>query len=267
MTCFAEKVVLVTGSAQGIGFSIARSFAQKGAHVLLLDKDEAAVHHARNLLTEEGHKADCLVGDLSATGGVSTLICKAIHLGGKLDVLINNAKSGRRLSFLDESEDNWAETCDVILKSAFFLSQEFVRHRKSAEGGGSILNIASVAANLVTNESPSYHVAKAGLQQLTRYLAVSAAQSNIRVNTILPGLIVQERHKNRFEDEQNASYRGLTSIYQPMGQVGSELDVAEAALFLCSDQAKYISGACLVVDGGATIQEQFGMLLRLKSCQ
>ena len=107
-----------------------------------------------------------------------------------------------------------------------------------------------------------YHAAKAGLQQITRYLAVAAGPYNVRVNSLLPGLIIQERHHTKFNASDNEAYQKLATIYQPLGEVGDEKDVAEAVLYLCSERAKYVSGISLVIDGGATVQEQFGMLLR-----
>lgn len=265
MSEYTGKIVLVVGGAQGIGFSIASAFAKEGAYVLIADKDVDAADKACSSLTRKGFKVESLYIDLSIPSQMISLVEVASNRAGKIDILINNVKAGERLSLLDESESNWDLTNNVILKSAFFSSQEFVKLIKVHGGKGSILNIVSVAADLVTNESPSYHVAKAGLQQLTRYIAIHAGQYNIRVNSILPGLIVQSRHRERFNEESNREYRTLTSIYQPMKEVGDENDIAEAALFLCSEKAKYISGASLIIDGGATVQEQFGLLLRFNS--
>jgi NAD(P)-dependent dehydrogenase (short-subunit alcohol dehydrogenase family) len=189
------------------------------------------------------------------------MIAAAARRAGSVDILVNNARAGRRLGLLEESEENWDLAVDVGLKAAFFASQAVIK-LMADRGGCRIVNIASVAAMQVTNESPSYHAAKAGVLQLTKYLAVAGGPLHARVNGILPGLVVQDEHRPRFDSADNAAYRALAARYQPLGAVGAERDVAEAVLYLCSDRARYVSGACLVLDGAATAQEPFGLLLR-----
>jgi NAD(P)-dependent dehydrogenase (short-subunit alcohol dehydrogenase family) len=257
------KVVLVTGGARGIGFSIARRFARAGARVVIADINVAAGNAALAALQGEGGTADFVACDLSKPGGATRMVRDTVARCGNLNVLVNNARAGQRLGLLEETEENWDLGNNVGLKSAFFAAQAAVKVMSDREGGsGSILNVASVAAMLTTNEAPSYHAVKSGLVQLTRYLATTAGRHRVRVNAVLPGLIVQDEHRPRFEAADNANYRKMTAFYQPLGEVGAAADVAEAALFLCSSRAHYISGACLVIDGGATVQEQFGMLLR-----
>jgi NAD(P)-dependent dehydrogenase (short-subunit alcohol dehydrogenase family) len=258
---FQGKVALVTGSARGIGLTIARSFAEKKARVVIADINQPSGESAVIQLRASGHLADFVQIDLSAAGAGRQLIEKTTNVAGKIDILVNNARAGKRLSVLDETEENWDLAANVGIKSAFFAAQAAIRHM-SANQGGAIVNIASVAAMLATNESASYHAVKAGLVQLTKYLAVAAGSHRVRVNCVLPGLIVQEEHRARFDSAANQAYRDCANRYQPLGQVGSESDVAQAVLYFCSEQARYVSGSCLVVDGGATVQDQFGMLVR-----
>lgn len=258
---YRGQIALVTGAARGIGLGIARCLAEEGARVLIADVDNERGSAAVQSLREAGWIADFISADLAVSGGAAALIAAAAELAGSIDILINNARAGRRLGLLEESEDNWDLAVDVGLKSAFFASQATIK-LMAERGGCRIVNIASVAALQVTNESPAYHASKAGLLQLTKYLAVAGGPLHARVNGVLPGLIVQDEHRARFDSADNAAYRALTARYQPLGDVGSERDVAEAVLYLCSERARYVSGTCIVLDGAATAQEPFGLLLR-----
>lgn len=258
---YRGKVALVTGAARGIGLGIARRLAEEGARVLIADINAESGTAAIHSLRSAGLAADFIPADLSAPGGAATMVAAAAQLTGSIDVLVNNARAGRRLGLLEESEENWDLALDVGLKSAFFASQATIR-LMSGRGGCRIVNVASVAAIQATNESPAYHATKAGLLQLTKYLAVAGGPYHARANCVLPGLIVQDEHRTRFDAAGNEAYRALTACYQPLGEVGSERDVAEAVLYLCSDRARYVSGTCLVLDGAATAQEPFGLLLR-----
>jgi NAD(P)-dependent dehydrogenase (short-subunit alcohol dehydrogenase family) len=162
---------------------------------------------------------------------------------------------------LEETEENWDQAVAVGLKAAFFAAQATIR-LMAERGGCRIVNVASVAAIQATLESPSYHASKSGLLHLTKYLAVAGGPYRAYVNCVLPGLIVQEEHRPRFDSESNAAYRAAALSYQPLGEVGAEMDVAEAVLYLCSEHARYVSGACLTLDGAATAQEPFGLLMR-----
>ncbi len=258
---YKGKVALVTGAARGIGLGIARRLAEEGARVLIADVNAQAGAIAVQKLRDSGLVADFINADLSLAGGAASMIALAMQLAGSVDVLINNARAGRRLGLLEETEENWTLAFDVGLKSAFFASQATIKAMAN-RGGCRIVNITSVAALQVTLESPAYHASKAGLLQLTKYLAVAGGPHHARVNGVLPGLIVQDEHRPRFDGADNESYRATAAHYQPMGAVGNERDVAEAVIYLCSDRARYVSGACLVLDGAATAQEPFGLLLR-----
>lgn len=259
---YRDKTALVTGSARGIGLAIVRRLAEEGARVIIADINNESGQSAAEGLRQAGLDANFLSIDLSCPGAGVAMINAAVKIAGPIDLLVNNARAGKRRSLLEETEDNWNLAIDVGLKSAFFAAQAVIAHLRETGRAGAIVNVASVAAILATNESPSYHASKAGLLQLTRYLAVAAGPHRVRVNCVLPGLIVQDEHRARFDAEGNEKFRDAAARYQPLGYVGSEADVAEAVLYLCSERARYVSGSCLVIDGGATVQEQFGMLLR-----
>lgn len=261
---YSGKVALVTGAAGGIGLGISRRLAEEGARVLIADINLEQGLEAVQGLRSDGLNADFIRVDLAEAGGSNAMVDAASKLTGRVDVLVNNARSGCRLGLLEETEENWNLAMTVGLTSAFFASQATIR-LMAESGGCNIINVGSVAAEKVTIESPSYHASKAGLVQLTKYLAVSGGPFHAYVNCVLPGLIVQDQHRARFNSEDNTVYRSLANHYQPLGEVGTENDVAEAILYLCSKRARYVSGTCLTIDGGAAIQEPFGLLLRQQS--
>jgi len=258
---YLGKTAVVTGAARGIGLGIARRFAEEGAHVVITDVNVEKGTQVAQDLRARGLAVDFVSADLSVPGGGEAMVVAAARLTGRVDVLVNNARAGRRLGLLEETEENWDQAVAVGLKAAFFAAQATIR-LMAERGGCRIVNVASVAAIQATLESPSYHASKSGLLHLTKYLAVAGGPYRAYVNCILPGLIVQEEHRPRFDSEDNEAYRAMAATYQPLGAVGAERDVAEAVLYLCSERARYVSGACLTLDGAATAQEPFGLLLR-----
>jgi 3-oxoacyl-[acyl-carrier protein] reductase len=258
---YRGKTALVTGAGRGIGLGIARRLAEEGAHVIIADVSREKGAQAAVNLCARGLTVDFVPIDLSVPGGGEAMVAEAARLSDRVDVLVNNARAGSRLGLLEETEDNWDQAVAVGLKAAFFAAQATIR-LMAKRGGCRIVNVASVAGIQATLESPSYHAAKSGLLHLTKYLAVAGGPYRAYVNCVLPGLIVQEEHRSRFNSEGNAAYRAMALSYQPLGEVGTELDVAEAVLYLCSERASYVSGACLTLDGAATAQEPFGLLMR-----
>lgn len=261
---FIGKTALVTGSGRGIGLSIANRLAEEGARTIIADinieRGIAAVQNIR----KQGLNVEYVYADLSAPHGAEAMVDEATKFTGSIDILINNARTGHRLGLLEETEENWDQALSVGLKAAFFASQATIK-LMAERGGCRIVNIGSVAAWQITLEAPSYHASKSGLMNLTKYLAVAGGRYKAIVNCVLPGLIVQEEHRSRFDSDNNLPFRTLTKSYQPLGEVGTERDVADAVLYFCSDRTKYVSGACLVVDGAATSQEPFGLLMRHSS--
>ena len=251
---FEGKVALVTGSARGIGKSIAAAFGMAGAQVAVCDingdSSEATVRELQKL----GISAEYFVVDLSKNGEPQRMVTEVSKKFGRLDILVNNARAGVRRELLEESEDNWDLTMSVGLRAAFFASQRAIPVMETT-GGGSIVNISSVAAFLVSLESASYHAAKASLVQLTKYLAVNSGARQIRVNSVLPGFIVQDEHRERYLRDDNAGYRARAEGCHPLKRVGNASEVADAVLFLCSDSARFITGQSIVVDGGFTVQD------------
>lgn len=259
-----DRVVIITGGARGIGKNIAQKFGRMGDQVIICDLDEGVGDIIISNFKEHGLNVDFFPVDLSQKGTPQRMIQQVANKYGKIDILVNNARSGDKTSLFEETENTWDKTLSVTLKGAFFASQEAIQHM-SEKRKGVIINIGSVVANYACDQSPSYHIAKAGVTQMTRYLALQAGRYNIRVNCVVPGFIVKDEHKDRFEDEKNIQYRKIAELSHPIGHIGSSDDVADAVIFLCSPQATFITGQELVVDGGLTIQEQSCLLYKYNS--
>lgn len=248
------KTAIVTGGSRGIGQEICNAFLRSGANVINLDLASSA----EDCINNENPALLNLKFDLSKLDEIPNLLLD-LRKNYKICFLVNNARFRNKCSLEDENPITFENTLTIGLSAPFFLAQSFI---EVCEFYSSIVNICSVASILSTNEAPAYHAAKGGLLALTKYLAVMGGSKKVRVNAILPGLIVQEEHRARFNDPSNEHYRELALNYQPMGEVGSSSDVAETVMFLCSLKSKYLSGATIPVDGAGSVQEQFSMLMR-----
>ena len=256
---FHKKIVIVTGAARGIGKNIAIKFATAGAYVVIADQDDTSANMVVEQIRSAGNNSEYYKVDLSKIEQAESMIRDVMHAHGRIDVLVNNARSGTRTESLDENEENWKLSLDVSLKAPLFMSQVFIRKHTDNTEMACIVNISSVAAQKICNESAVYHVAKAGLENLTRYLAVYGGPKGIRVNAVRPGFIVQDEHQGRYLQKDNASYRQMAENCHPLRRVGTSDDIADAVLFLSSDRASFITGQVLTIDGGLTIQDQWDL--------
>ncbi len=198
--------------------------------------------------------------DLTDARAIADLQPAILQWQDTISVLVNNAKCSVRTNAISETAATWDATMAVGLRAPFLISQQLAPHMCN---GSSIINIGSIAGRLVANESPSYHASKAGLEHLTRYLAIAYAPRGIRVNCVLPGFIVQQRHGARYWDDDNSSFREATLRCLSGARPGSDTDVAEVVEFLCSDASKFVSGTSIVVDGAASVLDQFNLSLRI----
>jgi len=250
-----KKICLVTGAGRGIGKNIARALGREGCLLALTDIDANVLAQVKEEFLSEGFSTEIFLADLALSGEPSRLVERIVEKFGKLDVIVNNARAGQRSSFEEESEENWDLAFDVNLKAVFFLTQAAVPFMAS---DGCIVTIGSVSGTLVSEESPSYQISKAGLLQLNRYLAVYMGNRGIRVNTILPGFIVQDEHRLRYSGSEpnQEKFRSVADALHPLGTgPGYSDDVADAVIFLVSKKSKFITGQSIVVDGGLTIQD------------
>ena len=253
------KNAIVTGGGRGIGLAIGKKLVQEGCNLIIVESNKSLKNKILNCFKTNYEKVIFLESDIGDPIAREKIFSKELHDFAPIDILINNARYKNKFQ-IEEPEHEWEKAIKISLSAPFFLSQKFIKQSKK---GGVIINICSPAAFLATAESPSYHAAKGGLLSLTKYLSVFAGDKEIRVNAISPGFIVQNKHLPKYNSRENKDYRNLCEFYQPMGKVGTEEDVSELVSFLCSDRSKYLSGACIDLDGAATNQEQFSLIKKL----
>ena len=248
----AGKVAIVTGAAKGQGEGVARRFAAEGARVALLDVLDDMGETVAREITAAGGQARFLHCDLAEETQVAAAVDAATQAFGGLDILYNNAAIiayGRRIADL-RSED-WDRTLAVNLRGPFLCSKYALPHL-IARGGGAIINVSSHGAFQASPTGVSdYAVAKGGLVTLTYYLASEYGNEHVRANCLAPGPVPTDLNRMFLGTEEG---RAQTALWIPLGRVGAIDDIANAAVFLASDEAKWISGAVLRVDGGIVIQ-------------
>lgn len=245
---FESKVVLVTGSGSGLGRVIAHRFAAEGAAVVVADVVGQQAATVADEISEAGGKALARTTDVTNAADVGAMIEATQEAFGSVEILVNNAARATDADFLDLSEEAWDEDVAIALKGSFLCSQAVLADM-TAKRTGVILNISSVNA-LAYYGNEAYSAAKAGILNLTRSLAVRYGPFGVRVNAIAPGTVRTPAWEQRRQRDPEVFERVVR--WYPLGRIGEPEDVAGAALFLASDDAAWISGAVLPVDGGLT---------------
>jgi NAD(P)-dependent dehydrogenase (short-subunit alcohol dehydrogenase family) len=250
------QVALVTGGAQGIGGATARRLAADGARVLIADIDGAEAERNAARIREAGGTAATIVTDVGKGADIAAAVARAVAEWGKLTILVNNAYSGQaetRGTAVEVAEEVWDRALAVLVKSIFLGAKAAVPHIEAA-GGGTIINISSVHGLLAAPRAFIYDTGKAAVIGMTRQMAVDFGPLGIRVNAICPGHIVTERIAPQWE-KNPAGLRFFDQQY-PLRRTGRPEDIAAAIAFLCSEDASFITGQSLAVDGGLTVQLQ-----------
>jgi 3-oxoacyl-[acyl-carrier protein] reductase len=251
MSRYAGRVAVITGAARGIGAGTAKRFADEGASVAVLDLNEAtAAATAAGLGAEKAIGVECNVADAAS---VDAAVSRVIQELGKIDILVNNAGVTRDNLLFKMSEDDWDMVMNVHLRGSFLMSRAAQTHMVAAKYG-KIINLSSVSA-LGSRGQANYSAAKMGLQGFTRTLAIELGPFGINVNAIAPGFIVTDMTDDtaRRVGMEPEDYRKAAAELTPARRVGHPEDIAAAAAFLCSDEASYITGQTLYVDGGAKL--------------
>ena len=235
-------MAIVTGGANGLGESISRKFAAEGAVVVVADVDEAAMEQVADELGVEASQCD--VSDRSS---VQSLVDGVVERHGKLDIMVANAGIANSPTYLEMDDEFWNRMIGVNLTGVFLCNQIAARHMVARGGGGVLLNTASILGAEGHPLTPAYAASKAGVISLTRSGAMALGQFDIRVNAVGPGYM-----KTRMTEGLRAVPELEKSVAEmvPLNRFGEASDIADAAVFLVSDEASYITGHTLFVDGG-----------------
>jgi len=247
------KVAIVTGGAMGIGEATCLALAREGAKVAVLDINDKAGKEVVSRITGDGGTADFWHVEVTNSRQIFSAFAEVNEKFGKIDALVNNAGIHGVGKPTDEvGEDEWNRVIDIDLRSVFLCTKHVIPHMKRA-GGGSIVNLSSILG-LVGGADPPYHAAKGGVRLLTKSDAFYYGKYNIRVNSVHPGYILTPMLKSMMpEDPKEAEgFHKMLSDLSLLGRMGEPSDIANAILYLASDESSFVTGAELVIDGGVT---------------
>jgi NAD(P)-dependent dehydrogenase (short-subunit alcohol dehydrogenase family) len=248
---FKGKVAIVTGGSSGIGKETAKRLVAEGASVVLSGRDEAKLHSAAKEMDAGIDQVRVLAGDIAKPATGAALVEQAERHFGGLDILVNNAGVFRPKPFIEVTEEEYDWFLDTILKGKFFLAQAAAKSMKK-RGGGAIVHTGAMWGLQAIGATPSsaYSAANAGVHALVHNLALELAGDKIRINAVAPAVVETPLYSTFLTKEQVQKTLPTFNAFHPLGRIGQPADVAEAILFLASDQSSWITGTILPVDGG-----------------
>lgn len=243
---FHDRVAIVTGAGQGIGFEICRQLALQGAAVVINDIDEKLTASAVSKIKLDGGNCVGLAGDAGSVSFIDEIVKLAVNEFDRLDIAIANAGITLYADFFDYTPDSFNKVMQLNLAGSFFLAQAAAKQMKEQKTGGSILFMSSVVGHQAHKNLAAYAITKAGLEMLAKNLVVELSPYNININAIAPGATLTER---TLDDKD---YEKTWSRITPLGKPATTSDIANAALFLVSPNSRHITGQSLIIDGGWT---------------
>jgi len=245
-----DKVAIVTGASSGIGRAIALKFAEEGAKVTVADIQEEpreGGEPTHSKIKDEGGESIFLETDVSDKGSVQEMVSKTVDEFGRVDIMVNNAGIFFEGAVEDLDEEDWDQLLDVDLKGVYLCTKEAINHMLEENIEGSIVNISSIAGITGYSNAPAYCAAKGGVTNFTREVALDYGSEGINVNAICPGVIKTKMTEDFREDEETKAFLDQNTPYKRLGEPE---DIANAAVFLASDESNFVQGENLVVDGG-----------------
>ncbi len=243
-----RQIAIVTGGGSGIGFAIAEKFVERNIYTIIVGRDEQKLAAAKEKL---GNFCELYVCDLTNLNSVPQLVDTIVEKHGKIDILVNNAGINMKKEFVQVTDEDFMQIIRTNVLSVFALSREVVKcmlHKKTC---GSIINISSMASQYGIPKVIAYTASKSSIEGMTRAMATELSPNGIRVNCIAPGFIATDMSARALNNDPERKAKALGRT--PMGKLGQPSDIGDAALFLASAAAKYITGVVLPVDGGNSI--------------
>jgi NAD(P)-dependent dehydrogenase (short-subunit alcohol dehydrogenase family) len=242
------KLAIVTGGGSGIGLAITEKFIQSGIRTIIIGRDKKKLDETQHRL---GSLCEPVCFDLTCLSGIPRLVEDLHKRFGRTDILVNNAGINLKKEFTEVTDEEFQKILLTNVSSIFSLSREVVKTMLDGSVGGAIINISSMASQYGIPKVIAYSASKAAIEGMTRAMAVELSPKGIRVNCIAPGFIATDMSAKALNNDPERKQKVMSRT--PMGHLGTPADVGEAALFLSSDAAKYITGVVLPVDGGNSI--------------
>ena len=248
------KIAIVTGAGAGIGQAIALEFAREGARVIVAEIDAAPCEQSVKMILDAGGEAMAVRTDVSNDASARRLVETAVTEFGPPDVLVNNAAVMPMGTVTDATQEDWDRAMAVNVRGIFHCSRHVICEMKKNTHGGSIINLGSVTATVGTPGIAAYTASKGAVVALTRQMAIDYAADAIRVNSISPGTVDTPMLARAvaLADDREKARAGFDAIH-PIGRVGTPKEIAQAAVFLASDDSSFVTGSNLMIDGGYTV--------------